>query len=60
MLLRRLTKIVTCFMIFMAVGLVISDVFSGEAQAWKIDYRELLLFRKVMEKIREDYVRRGR
>ncbi len=57
MLLRRLTKIVTCFMIFMAVGLVISDVFSGEAQAWKIDYRELLLFRKVMEKIREDYVR---
>ncbi len=57
MLMNRSTKIMMCFVAFSVAGLAVSDALSREGQPGKVDYRQLVLFRKVVDKIQKDYVR---
>ncbi len=54
---NRLTKITICIAAFCVAGMTVSEALSREGQAGKVDYRQLVLFRKVVEKIQKDYVR---
>ncbi len=53
----RRTKLMLLLMILIAAGLVITGPVPGEAQAYKLEERQLALFREVMGKIQNDYVR---
>ncbi|MEW6347803.1 MAG: S41 family peptidase [Thermodesulfobacteriota bacterium] len=57
MCVNKLTKIAIIFFAFTVAGLGFLHAVPTEAQAWKIDHRELKLFRKAMQKIQEDYAR---
>jgi carboxyl-terminal processing protease len=51
------TKIVLFSITLIVAGLVVSDSVTGEAQAYRIDRRQLELFRNVMKEIQKEYVR---
>ncbi len=57
MFMSKLTKIAIVFTAVVVAGLGFVHAVPEDAHAWKIEHRELRLFRKAMQKIQEDYAR---
>jgi carboxyl-terminal processing protease len=57
MSINRCAKLVLFFMVLILADFDVSVALSKEEQDYRMDYRQLALFRRVMESIRKDYVR---